>query len=146
VPGKYRLNFSGLSSFAPGYDIYLDDLSGSHPLRYNLLQGSIHEFEKQGDGVFENRFTLSFVRQGTGMAAGQEKANRLRAWVSNGLLEVYSDGEAIEQVGIYDLQGRLLLRSGKLEAYHYRESFPHKGLYLVRIKTGSGMQTIKVVQ
>ncbi|MCD7973277.1 MAG: T9SS type A sorting domain-containing protein [Candidatus Azobacteroides sp.] len=146
VPGKYRLNFSGLSSFAPGYDIYLDDLSGSHPLRYNLRQGSIHEFEKEGDGVFENRFALSFVRRGSGITLDQEKANSLRAWVSNGFLEVYSDKEAIEEVDIYDLQGRFISNTGKLEAYRYQESFPHKGFYLVRIKTGSGMQTIKVVQ
>ncbi|MCD7971611.1 MAG: FG-GAP-like repeat-containing protein [Candidatus Azobacteroides sp.] len=146
VPGKYRLNFSGLSSFAPGYDIYLDDLSGAVPVSYNLRQGSIHEFEKEGDGVFDNRFTLSFVRRGTNSPAIVEDVTKLHAYLSHGLLEVYSNKEAIEGIGIYDLQGRLLGHTGKIETYHYRESFPHRGLYLVRIKTGSGMQTIKVVQ
>lgn len=142
--GAFRLNFSGLSSFAPEYGIYLNDLETQKS--YNLRQGSIHVFEKTNAETFNNRFTLSFIKYTTRINTPNQPNNTIEVYCRNGVLEVSTtNNESLQSVEIYDLQGRLVSTAKHLQSKTYNKTLPKNALYIVKVQSDSQIRNVKVV-
>ena len=147
-PGKYRLNFAGLSGFAPGYEVWLNDLSSSEPVSYNLNAGSIHTFEKTTDEVFDNRFTLSFRRAATGIEIPVKTSSGINVYARQGVIHVNTtDNSLLNTVEVIDLQGRVILSQKRIGTQTVEipvPAFP-SWMYIVRVTSERTSRTVKVV-
>ena len=144
VKGTFRLNFGGLSSFAPEYDVYLNDTETG--TSRNLREGSIHLFDKTSDDLYDNRFTLSFVKQGTGIRPSLSGSNGIEVYCRDGLLEVSSGGAGkLRSVEIYDIQGRLLFSDRRIQTNTWSKLLPGKSFYIIRVQSDSLTRSVKIV-
>lgn len=142
-PGKLRLNFSGLSVFAPGYDLYLNDkeLSTSH----NLREGSFYEFEKTNTNLYDNRFTLSAVRSGTAVEKVYSNNAEIESYVHGGMLYVTTtDNSLLQEISLYDLQGRLIRSIKNIAGSTYELNIQVNSVYIVKAISRTAGRTMKI--
>lgn len=145
VPGPFRLNFAGLTDFAPDYAVYLTDLNTVIPVVYNLREGSVHEFEKTTTAVFDNRFLLSFVKLTTGTPVSQTSISSIVVTASNGMLIVGTrNGDPLHKVDIYDLQGRPVIAKNNIESARCEITLPLSGVYLIKASSSSDTYSGKI--
>ena len=144
--GSYRMNFAGLSSFAPGYDIYLTDMEGMTPTSYNIRSGSVFEFEKTSDETFENRrFLLSFQRGTTGIITPEQTMPTIHVYGKDGSVHISTMGtDLLEKVQVYDLQGRQIASKDKIQSPNVEMQVKSGEIYLVRAVSSTHAYTARV--
>ncbi|GBU06926.1 hypothetical protein AwDysgo_02570 [Bacteroidales bacterium] len=144
--GDFRLSFGGLSNFAPGYDIFLNDHSTEK--FYNLRSGSVLTFSKMSSDLFlDGRFSLSFKSTNgeTGIVNNNHQSGII-GYSQDGLLEVLStDGSLLQEVNIYDLQGRLLHSIKDVGSARYSIPIDKHKTYIVRAQNALTTSSIKLV-
>ncbi len=92
-----------------------------------------------------NRFSLRFVNNITGIEKEPAAASLLNYKISENAIYLSTVGNLlIKDVFVYDLQGRLVSQQLRINNDAVNISLP-KGLYLVKVVTDSGIQTIKAI-
>ncbi|MCL1943161.1 MAG: VCBS repeat-containing protein [Candidatus Azobacteroides sp.] len=145
--GTFRLNFGGLTSFASGYDIFLNETSNGNIVnRYNLRNGSIHEFEKtDGETFVTDRFYLSFVKEGTDIRNAEAKDPGIESAVAGGILRVFTtDGSPLYEVTLYDLQGRMITSRKGINAPEVRIPLLGRNICIVRATGQNTSRSMKI--
>jgi hypothetical protein len=144
--GTFRLNFGGLTTFAPGYDIWLNELKNNVLYRYNLREGSMHEFEKTDDETFmNNRFYLSFDRSATGITSAEKTVPGIESTVTANKLRVFTtDGSSLRNVNLYDLQGRLIACLKNIGLPNVEMPIQGNRIYIIQATSESSTRSMKV--
>lgn len=145
--GSFRLNFGGLTAFAPDYDIYLNEISnGSILNRYNLREGSMHEFDKIDDEIFMNdRFYLSFEKNATAVSLPEKEMPKIEWAVTGNRLRIFTtDGSCLEEVSLYDLQGRLIDNSKNIRSSSTELPVASNRIYIIRATSETTSRSMKV--
>lgn len=143
VKGKFRLNFGGLSSFAPDYDIYLNDSETG--ISRNLREGSVHLFEKTKDDLFDNRFTLSFFKSGTGIARPRIQGS-IDVYVRNDMLRIATaDDDRLQSVEICDIRGNLISTDKNIRSNTYEKQLPKNIFYIIRVRSDRQVLGVKII-
>jgi hypothetical protein len=110
VPIGFRATAAGNYQIAIGFaegrfnenqTVYLKDLTSN---TYHNLSESPYPFFSTV-GIFENRFELWYINQTLGVNTHNTHDIRV---ITNDKITVYSGGEIINYIKIYDMQGRLL--------------------------------------
>ncbi|MCD7971187.1 MAG: T9SS type A sorting domain-containing protein, partial [Candidatus Azobacteroides sp.] len=145
VQGPLRINVSGLTGFAPEYDIFLCDRQD--PLFcQNLRKGSMASFEKTSQEVFDNRFELRFVKKGTSLPEGMQAETPLKVYSQQGKIYISTtDASLLQRVNIYDLNGREITATPHVNAPCMEVEVPRESIYLVRVVTQNGVYTAKIL-
>ncbi|MCD7972797.1 MAG: T9SS type A sorting domain-containing protein [Candidatus Azobacteroides sp.] len=145
VNGEFRINVAGLSSFAQEYDIYLCDRENP-AFCQNLRQGSMATFEKTSEEVFDNRFELRFLKQGTSLPEILSSDMPLKAYATNSHIHIATtDGSSLEKVTIYDLNGRKVTEKREGKDATHTTIVSKAGIYLVNVATQKGVFTAKIL-
>ncbi|MCD7971526.1 MAG: T9SS type A sorting domain-containing protein [Candidatus Azobacteroides sp.] len=146
VNGEFRINVAGLTNFAPEYDIYLCDRENPAFCQNLRTEGSMSTFEKTSEEVFDNRFELRFLKQGTSLPQILSSDMPLHIYATEGNIHISTtDGSSLEKVTIYDLSGRKI--SGLKDGVSATQTIPvfHAGIYLVNVMTEKGVFTAKII-
>lgn len=144
VKGTYYLNFSGMSGFAEGYDVYLKDLQTGES--HNLRSGTVYGFDKTTEELFDDRFLLVFEKSGTDIKT-PEKDNvsniRIHTY-GNKVIASVSGEDFIRKVEVYDMQGRRIASRDNLKSASAEISVPSGSIYVVRVTGNTTFRTEKV--
>ncbi|MCD7972481.1 MAG: T9SS type A sorting domain-containing protein [Candidatus Azobacteroides sp.] len=147
--GTVRLSFEGITSFLPGYEIYLVDTGkGMFPETINLAQTPFYEFEKQGEDVFLNeRLYLKITPVGTEINTLLPERKSIRvSYHGNRIRLTSTTGEKIQEVSVTDLQGKVLFvqkEAGQKEIVLH-SPLSAQGFYLIHCTTESSKEVFKV--
>jgi hypothetical protein len=146
--GMYRMKITLMSGFPSDYDMYLIDLGGNGMLssEYALRSDLSVMFDKPtSDELSDNRFYLSFKKTATDIETPKTEIPGIEAYVTNNVLRVYTtDGSNLEEVSLYDLQGRRIATDGTVRGTEYRADVQGNQVYVVRARSGSTSRSIKV--
>ncbi|MBD8346882.1 T9SS type A sorting domain-containing protein [Dysgonomonas sp. HGC4] len=126
-------------------DKYLNieqDLSSNNVYRFNQRKT---ESERQYSDV--NRFSLRLSSATSGIIDEPNSEDLIRVTYLTSQLEVSSE-QGLNQIDVYDLQGRHMHTSGKLAGapISYSKYLPlNQGVYIVKIKTSQGQIVAKKI-
>jgi hypothetical protein len=135
--GLYSIGISAVDGLFDSQEIYLKD--------YNLnvvhdLKKSKYEFIS-GNGEFNERFEIIYKNKVV-------EFNEFTTYVLDGSLVILNpDKEDVNEIEVYDMLGKLILTKSKL-GKHVEFNLPlnvSNGVYLVNIKTKSGLKLSKKV-
>jgi len=135
------LEFSGLESFEDLLTIYLHDTKTNTLI--DLSQTPVYTFNKDTDDLYlDGRFYLSF-RVNTGIEIVNNSGISVNG--AAGYINVISnDGSPLQNLRVYDLQGKLLFDKDKLSVSSYRYKVPASGVYIVQAAGKNGVAREKV--
>jgi hypothetical protein len=135
--GLYSIGISAVDGIFDTQEIYLKD--------YNL--NVIHDLKKSkyefisGNGEFNERFEIIYKNKVV-------EFNEFTTYVLDGSLVILNpDKEEVNEIEVYDMLGKLILTKSKL-GKHVEFNLPlnvSNGVYLVNIKTKSGLKLSKKV-
>jgi hypothetical protein len=138
--GAITLRFAGVDAFE-GKKVYLHDTEGNSTI--DLSRQSEYTFTKYDtEGLYlENRFFLSFED-----ATALQAPNYPSISISRNPLGIHvlsNDGSPLENVRVFDLQGRRLSDvDPSSSSYSYKPPVP--GIYIVQARNAKGVTTGKV--
>ncbi|MDR1120384.1 MAG: hypothetical protein LBM08_05660, partial [Dysgonamonadaceae bacterium] len=142
--GEIVLNFSGMESFGESTGIYLYDTQCPKRL-IDLKTQPEYAFEKtENDLYLENRLSLVIGKalQPLGIeTASESSAIRILSLSPRKLKIVSESGNALGNVRITDVWGRIVLDNPDVSSSTYEYQTPAPGIYVMRI----GAEVKKVV-
>ena len=146
--GMYRISISTLSGFDSEYHFYLVDSKsdGSSSTEHDLRFDFIIDFEKPTpEEILDNRFYLSFKRNTTGIVAAPVVSSPgIEAYTSGNMLHVFTtDGSSLEEVQLYDLQGRMISQA-KGVGRELIIPVSTEQIYIIRARSENTSRSIKV--
>lgn len=142
--GTITISIDHFDGLFEGQDIYLKD---------NVLN-SVHDLKESEysfttvPGTFDNRFTLRYVPQETlGLETPTIEANSIVVFNTNNQISIKSANEPIDQVLIYDLQGRVIFSKDNVSAQEFStpaSSVSHQ-VVVVKVTTENKAVLVKKV-
>ncbi len=145
--GEFEFRFEGIHNFASNYDVYLTDLGGDTPTQINLRVFPYYTFKKSNKDLFTNdRFYLSFVQTPTDIyTPSVEATSGIEILSQFGRIKVLSvDGSPLKNVGVYDLQGRLINSLKNIQTSQIELSIQNAGIFIVRASNANISKSVKI--
>jgi hypothetical protein len=139
------LCLSGLDTFDPSYDVYLEDTSTK--LLHNLRRDSLYTFTNFTGDINEGRFYLRFMESPTDIVDPSGSRGDFYVYSSNGRVYVYSESDRIDKVDVYNLQGQNFYAKSQVNNEYYSfgmQSHRHQ-VVIVKVRTRSGLRTEKLI-
>jgi hypothetical protein len=137
--GTINLQFEGIENFLPGTGVFLVDAQNG--MEINLRETSGYSFEKKTSNLFlDGRFYLSFKK---GPNSDLFPQSAISIFTTGNQLQVISNNADIDEVQVFDMQGRLLHEATNLNSSVYTREL-EDGMHVVKVLTGKGV-TIKKV-
>jgi hypothetical protein len=139
----FTFEFSGVDSFDPGTEIYLEDLQTGAPW-INLLTNPVYQFTGNTNDP-ENRFVLHFFGP-TGIVDPGAEISPVQIYSYDHDAYIVNRGnEVIEEYVVYDMMGRELQR-GSLPSTTVNKVFIGQvsGYYIVKVVTNNRIYSEKV--
>jgi hypothetical protein len=104
INGPFTISIGNTDGLFTDQDVYLEDLLTNTIT--DLIAGS-YTFNAV-PGTYNNRFVLRYTNSTLGINDPSLIKNGITVYRSNGIINIYSRGEQIDNVKVYDLQGRLI--------------------------------------
>jgi len=134
--GTISLQFEGVDNFSK---LYLID--ALYPKTIDLKETPEYSFEKTTSELFlDKRFFLSVNRPNSDLSPTQ---GAVSVFTSGKQLQVVSDSN-IDEVQVFDIQGRMLHQARSIDASTYTCNLPSSGMYVVKVLTGKSVTMKKV--
>lgn len=147
VNGPMALAFENLPKFLQNTGIYLEDKEENTITELKSTPLFIYTFNKTTEDTFlDDRFVLRFERSNTGIDLTDDKSGKgsIRFKTTNNCLEVFSiDDSLLEQVLIYDLQGRIIEGSQYSSKQVVFTLTP--GIYIIKAWSNKSNMTFKCI-
>ncbi len=156
---KIPLGFSTLVAEEIEYTISIDQLEGANIEQatiylWDKLEGVVTELSagdytfKSNKGSFSERFSLYFEREALGVQDNFNATIGVYPNPTTGVLQVASQNSAIEQVTLFDIQGREVRRENFESSLNIRLDIGSltPSVYFMVVKTEHGSVTKKVVK
>lgn len=151
--GKTTLTFSGMSSFADTNIQLIDgeeiiNLTGdSYSYEFDYIPPTAKDEKGKDVAVAnENRFYIAFSPSSI---TGNDNidAENLSVYISNNAIHAVSTlSDLIRRITVYDVQGRILYTTDKLNTPVYTiNTLENKTVYILKIITGKSVKTVKVI-
>jgi len=134
IKGSFSIRIDHLDGFFETQNTYLEDKLTN---TIHDLKASPYVFSTE-IGTFDNRFVLRYTSN-TLANTDFVNANNLTALISNKEFHV-SASQAIEEIEIYELTGKLIQTQQTIKSRTFKSDFPFaKGIYIAKIKLENGL-------
>ncbi len=142
--GIYRLKLNLMSGFPTDQNMYLVDLADNK--EYELQSDVWVEFNKPtASELLESRFYLTFKKSVTGIESPVNTIPGIEAYISGNTLRVFTtDNSNLEEVELYDLQGRQVSTNKNINKTEFKTTVQSNQFYIVRAKSSSTNRSVKV--
>lgn len=143
LSGSVKLEFSGMESFEN--DLFLVDHGLDKNNMINIKEKQVYPFsiDQSPPGKFieiNNRFSLLMVSP-TNISDNDE--DKLNIFSDNGSIHIYSSGESIDGLQVYDASGHSVYISNETTTQHIVPVLPDK-LYIIRVSMGKDIKIRKL--
>jgi hypothetical protein len=130
--GTISLQFEGIENFLPGTDVFLVDAQNG--MEINLREATGYSFEKKTSDLFlDGRFYLSFKKGPNSDLFPTQSA--ISIFTTGNQLRVISNNAEIDEVQVFDMQGRMLHRATNIGNSVYTHNLSRDGMYVVKVIT-----------
>ncbi|MCL2650350.1 MAG: T9SS type A sorting domain-containing protein, partial [Candidatus Azobacteroides sp.] len=137
--GTIGLQFEGAENFDSAF--LLDNQTGT---KVDLKTMPAYSFEKTTSDLFlDGRFSLIISKAPTGNFLPVR--GMISIFTSGSQLKVTSCNTAIEEVQVFDMQGRLLHKATNIGSPVYSYELGNSGMYIVKASDGEEMAVKKVI-
>ena len=137
--GTISLQFEGAENFNSAF--LFDNQTGE---KVDLQTTPAYSFEKTTSDLFlDGRFSLLISKATTGIFSPVQ--GMISIFTSGGQLKVTSGNAAIEEVQVFDMQGRLLQKATNIGSPIYTYELGNSGMYIVKASDGQEMTVKKAV-
>ncbi len=142
--GTYRLKLNLMSGFPTGQRMYLVDLFENK--EYDLHSDVWVEFEKPTSSeLLESRFYLTFKKMVTGIESPVNTIPGIEAYINGNTLRVFTtDNSNLEEVDLYDLQGRQVASDKNINKSEFTAPVQSNQFYIVRARSITTSRSVKV--
>ena len=140
--GNIDLYFEGIEEFLPEYDVFLFDADSR--LKINLKETAEYGFEKTAEDLFlDGRLYLSFSKvSDSDLSARQET---VFIFTSGNRLQVISSHRDINEVQVFDMQGKMIHRATNIANPVYTHDLESSRIYVVKVSNGQEMIVKKII-
>ncbi len=140
-----NMRVSGLESFDPSYDIYLEDILIKK--MHNLRKDSTYRFTNYTGNIPEGRFYLRFIQSGTDVKDVKQSNDFYIYCDKNRQVSIYSQNDEINCVEAFNLQGQRIFAKPGLSSENYTfdmRNHAHQ-VVIVRVQTRNGLKSQKLM-
>ena len=141
--GKITLAFNGIENFMQDFDVFLYDTEkGGSSAKVNIKEEPEYVFEKTTSDLFMDlRLFLSFEKTPTGISTPE---SRVSIFTKGCQLNVICNNTLIQDIQVFDMQGRRILEEKNLERSVYTRDLTRHDMFIVKVLTKEGMVVKKI--
>jgi len=144
--GSMTFSFSGMDRYNQATKIILMDMLLNKEIDVTGQSSFTYSFENQVKGIQNNRFSIHFKREANSLSPVEKNENIQIYSNVSGILVTSPTFDPIDQIQVYDLQGRKLYeeRFSKINYYQIPGNF-NTHCVIVRVKTKDQVKSKKIV-
>jgi len=143
--GTMQLTFTGMDNYSKVSEIDFIDALKNKTVNLTGMTSYTYSFDQTEKGISKGRFSLRFGKSMTSLPNVDTSGDDLKIYGdSKGIYVVSSSSDPVQQVIVYDLQGRKLFESTSGANYYpFQGNFGHSPL-IVNVRTKNQVKTMEI--
>jgi len=144
--GTMQLTFTGMDNYSKASEIDFIDALKNKTVNLTGMSSYTYSFDQTEKGISNGRFSLHFGRSMTSLPNVDASGDDLKIYGdSKGIYVMSSSSDPVQQVIVYDFQGRKLYESTSGANYYpFQRNFGHSPL-IVNVRTENQVKTKKII-
>ena len=143
--GEVRFTFSGMNNYSAASRIEFFDALENRTIDLTGIESYTYTFNSEETGIQNGRFSFRIGNSTTGLTNSVSSENLNVYCDSKGIYIVSSASDPVQQITVYDLQGRKLYEKLSNERYYpLQENLARHASLVVKVKTKNQVKTVKL--